>query len=88
MSRVFTISITYNDISYTALLSISGARDLKSSVKVNSNENKVEIIMPNGRLFFSIPELVKQLIRARNDRNDPRLHITENITLQLLHVSA
>ena len=87
MAKVFNILINHKGNSYTALLSMRGNQEVHPTVKVNNSEQKVEIIFANGSLTFSIPELIKQLLKIKNSSDEGRLYITENISLELLNVS-
>lgn len=87
MANVFNILINHKGDLYTALLSFKGNQDVEPVVKVNHHEEKIEIRLPNGRLIFSIPEIIKQLKRAKDHSEEGKLFITENISLQLLNVT-
>jgi hypothetical protein len=86
MSRIFNILITHRGNSYPALLTIAGEAQENASVRVITGEEKIEIVVGNGSLTFSTAEVVKQLLKAMKS-SDPEqvMHITRNISLQLLN---
>jgi hypothetical protein len=85
MSRIFNISFDHKGHSYAALVSVSGEKDT-GRINITTYDDKIRLILPNGTLVFSISDLLQLLVKQR--QSDPRneiVHITENITLQLMN---
>jgi hypothetical protein len=88
MARIFNICFNYKDKPYTALIFISGKQENDHYVKVTTYEENIQIILPRGRLIFPISEVMQRLLVAlQNDSPEHTLHITENITIQLMNTA-
>lgn len=83
MARVFHICFQHKGKSYSALVSVNGKDD--PSVKVFANHDSIEIHLPTGRLIFSIADVLQRL-HALPEKSSANavLHVTQNISLQLL----
>lgn len=85
MARVFNICFQHKEISYTALVSVDGKED--SSINVIANRESIEIHLPTGRLIFSIADVLQRLYASSESGSEhAKLHVTQNISLQLLSV--
>ncbi|HEU4470260.1 MAG TPA: hypothetical protein VFR58_04185 [Flavisolibacter sp.] len=85
MARVFNICFTHEGKSYTALVFVSGREENNSSVKVTSNEDSIQVVLPSGRLIFPIAEVLKQVMASQKKGvENSMLYITEHISLQIL----
>jgi hypothetical protein len=85
MARVFNILLNHKGYSYTALLTVLGDQDETSKVRVNTSEEKIQVLLPTGTLSFSVPEVIKHLARTEKTSSEKGvLHITNSIFLQLL----
>ncbi|MGE5521325.1 MAG: hypothetical protein ACM3VS_15480 [Candidatus Dadabacteria bacterium] len=85
MARVFNLLLNHKGTSFTALLTVRGDTQETSKVRVNTSEEKIQILLPTGTLSFSIPEVIKHLIPTEKSVNEKGvLHITNTISLQLL----
>lgn len=84
MARVFNICFQYEGKSYTALVSLNGKEE--SSVNVTCNSDTIQIILPTGRLIFSIADVLQRLyVTADKDSLNTSFYVTPNISLQLLN---
>lgn len=84
MSRVFNICFTHKDRPYTALVSVSGSQN--DSVRVISNNDNIQIVLPTGRLSFSIADVLQRAYASfENGSKNSIVYITENIFLQLMN---
>jgi hypothetical protein len=88
MARIFNICFNYKDKPYTALIFISGKQENDSAVKVTTYGENIQIILPRGRLIFPIAEVMHRLlVSEQKGAPEPTLHITENITIQLMNTA-
>jgi hypothetical protein len=87
MSRVFDISFEYKGSFYTALICIVGEDDESAPIKVATWEGSIQIILPTGRLMFSIEDVVTRLAMKRQQTPNGSLFITRNISMQLLNLN-
>jgi hypothetical protein len=86
MARVFNICFQYKGSAYTALVSVAGNKPDDSKVNVTSNGETIQILLPSGRLIFSISDVVQRLYASnQKDSTNATLYITENISLQLMN---
>jgi hypothetical protein len=84
MARVFNICFQHKGKSYTALVSINGKED--SSVKVITNSDTIQILLPTGRLIFSIADVLQRMyVTSEQSSSNTTFHITPTISLQLLN---
>ena len=83
MARVFNICFQHKDKSYTALVSVNGKED--SSVKVTTNTDTIQILLPSGRLIFSINDVLQGMHITRDNSSSSSFFVTSNISLQLLN---
>jgi len=85
MARVFNICFQHKGKSYTALVSVNGKED--SSVKVTTNSDTIQILLPTGRLIFSIAEVLQRMYAGINTSSTANtiFHVTPTISLQLLN---
>ena len=81
MARVFNICFNHKGKSYSALVSINGKED--SSIKVTTTSDTIQILLPTGRLTFSIADVLQRMYATTNASNTV-FHVTPNISLQLL----
>ena len=85
MARVFNIYFHHKGASYSALVTVSGNCENNTRVTVTSNEDAIRIILPSGSLVIPIAELLQRLISYRqHDNGNATVHITNNISMQLL----
>lgn len=84
MGRVFNIRFQDKGKTYTALVSVNGKDDAR--VNVITNHDSIEIILPTGRLIFSISEVLYRLY-ASTDKMvaSSSFYVTPNISLQLMN---
>lgn len=85
MSRIFNVLIAHKGKSYPALLTIAGDEKENTQVRIITNEERIQIILPNGSLSFSTSDVLKQLSAKRSNESNDILYVTENISLQLLN---
>lgn len=83
MARVFNICFNHKGKSYSALVSINGKED--SSVKVTTNSDNIQILLPTGSLTFSIADVLQRSHVTKDKNASSIFHITPNISLQLLN---
>jgi len=83
MGRVFNICFQHNDKTYSALVSINGKED--TSVKVATNSDTIQIILPTGRLIFTIADVLQRMHVTTNNSGSDTFYVTPNISLQLLN---
>lgn len=86
MARVFNICFDHKGKSYTALVSVNGNED--SSVKVTTNTDTIQILLPTGRLIFSIADVLQRMYAGMNTTSSSSntiFHVTPTISLQLLN---
>lgn len=83
MGRVFNISFQYNDKSYSALVSVNGKED--NSVKVTTNSDTIQILLPTGRLIFTIADVLQRMHVTTDKSGSDTFYVTPNISLQLLN---
>lgn len=81
MARVFNICFKHKGKSYSALVSVNGKED--SSIKVITNNETIQILLPTGILTFSIADVLERMYTAMKTVNTT-LYVTPNISLQLL----
>jgi hypothetical protein len=86
LARIFNICFHHKEQSYSALVTV---RDGESdTLKVSTADDQIQIILPNGSLKFSIPELLSRLFSSRGDDQEEHLiQITPSISLRLLNMS-
>jgi hypothetical protein len=82
MARVFNICFQHKGKSYTALVSVCGKED--NSVKVTTNSNSIQVLLPTGNLIFSISDVLQRLYAGKNSPNNT-FYVTPTISLQLLN---
>jgi hypothetical protein len=85
MARVFNVCFEHQKKSYTALVSISGNHEDNSSVRVTTNNETIQILLPSGRLVFSISDVVQRILTLPHSDKNVTLYITDHISLQLLN---
>ena len=84
MGRVFNICFQHKNKSYTALVSVNGKED--TSIKVTTNSDSIQILLPTGRLIFSITDVLQRMYAvAKKTPSNTTFYITPNISLQLLN---
>lgn len=84
MARVFNICFNHKGKSYTALVSVNGKED--PSVKVTTNSDTIQILLPTGRLIFSIADVLQRMYATVNtSSSNATFYVTPNISLQLLN---
>jgi hypothetical protein len=84
MARVFNICFDHKGKSYSALVSVSGKED--ASVKVTTNNEIIQILLPTGRLMFSISDVLQRMYATVNTPSSNTIfYVTPNISLQLLN---
>jgi hypothetical protein len=84
MAHVFNICFQHKGRSYTALVSVKGKED--SSVKVTSNSDSIQILLPTGRLIFSISDVLQRLYASLDKgSSNTTFYVTPNISLQLMN---
>lgn len=84
MARVFNICFKHNEKPYTALVSVNGKDD--SSVKVTINNDSIQILLPTGRLIFSIADVLQKMyVNPDKTSANTVFYVTPNISLQLLN---
>jgi len=84
MARVFNICFNHKGKSYTALVSINGTED--SSIKVTTNSDTIQIILPTGQLIFSIADVLQRLYTGPSKTfSNSTFYVTPNISLQLMN---
>lgn len=84
MARVFNICFNHKGKSYSALVSVNGTED--SSIKVTTTSDTIQILLPTGRLIFSITDVLQRMYSAKNSTSSNTVfHVTPNISLQLLN---
>lgn len=83
MARVFNICFHYKEKSYTALVSVNGKEN--STVKVTTNSDSIQILLPTGRLIFSISDVLQRLYAQDKNSSNSTFYVTPNISLQLLN---
>lgn len=84
MARVFNICFNHKGKSYTALVSINGKED--SSIKVTTNSDSIQILLPTGQLTFSISDVLQRLYIGSNKAfSNSTFYVTPNISLQLMN---
>lgn len=83
MARVFHICFHHKGKSFSALVSVNGKDD--SSVRVTTNNEFIQIVLPTGKLSFAIADVLHRLYASpENKSKDATLYITENISMQLI----
>lgn len=85
MARVFNICFDHKGKSYTALVSVNGKED--SAIKVTTNTDTIQILLPTGRLIFSIADVLQRMYAGLNSTSSSNttFYVTPNISLQLLN---
>jgi hypothetical protein len=87
MARVFNICFDHKGKSYTALVSVNGKED--SAIKVTANTDTIQILLPTGRLIFSIADVLQRMYAGLNSTSssssNTTFYVTPNISLQLLN---
>jgi hypothetical protein len=83
MARVFNICFNHKGKLYSALVSVNGKED--SSIKVTTNNDNIEILLPTGSLTFSIADVLQRMYAATNKTSNASFYVTPNISLQLLN---
>ena len=84
MARVFNICFKHNEKPYTALVSVNGKDD--SSVKVSITNDSIQILLPTGRLMFSIADVLQKMyVNPDQSSSHAVFYVTPNISLQLLN---
>ena len=84
MARVFNICFDHKGKSYTALVSVSGKED--TPVKVTTNNETIQVLLPTGRLMFSISDVLQRMYATVNTSSSNTIfHVTPHISLQLLN---
>jgi hypothetical protein len=83
MARVFNICFDHKGKSYTALVSVNGKED--NSVKVTTNSETIQILLPTGQLTFSIADVLQRMYATVNTSSNTTFYVTPNISLQLLN---
>ena len=84
MARVFNICFHHKGKSYTALVSINGKED--PSVKVTTNSDTIQILLPTGSLIFSIADVLQRLYASLDKGSgNATFYVTPTISLQLLN---
>ena len=84
MGRVFNICFEHKNKSYTALVSVNGKED--TSIKVTTNSDSIQILLPTGRLIFSITDVLQRMYAGPTTSSSNTIfHVTPNISLQLLN---
>jgi hypothetical protein len=58
-----------------------------NSIKVTTNSETIQILLPSGRLIFSIADVLQRIYAGLNSTssNNTNFYITPNISLQLLN---
>ena len=86
MARVFNICFQHKGKSYTALVSINGKED--PSVKVTTNSDTIQILLPTGSLIFSIADVLQRLYASLDKgSSNATFYVTPTISLQLLNTN-
>ncbi len=83
MARVFNICFSHKEKAYTALVSIAGNDD--TSIKVTTSNDQIHINLPTGRLSIAVADVLQRMYAAVNKSSNAILHVTPNISLQLLN---
>jgi len=83
MARVVNICFNHKGKSYTALVSINGSED--SSIKVTTNNDVIQILLPTGQLIFSIADVLQRLYIGPSKNSHSTFYVTPNISLQLMN---
>ena len=84
MARVFNICFNHKGKTYTALVSVNGKED--SSVNVTTNSETIQILLPTGRLIFSIADVLQRMYAGINAASsNTTFYVTPNISLQLMN---
>jgi hypothetical protein len=84
MGRVFNICFQHKGKSYTALVSVNGKED--SSVTVTTNSDSIQILLPTGRLIFSIADVLQRLYASLDKGSaNASFYVTPTISLQLMN---
>jgi hypothetical protein len=83
MARVFNICFNHKGKSYSALVSVNGKED--SSIRVTTNKDNIEILLPTGNLTFSIADVLQRMYATMNKDSNAAIYVTPNISLQLLN---
>ncbi len=83
MGRIFNICFEHKDKTYSALVSVNGKED--ASVKVATNSDTIQIILPTGRLIFTIADVLQRIHVTTNNSRSDTFYVTPNISLQLLN---
>jgi hypothetical protein len=83
MARVFNICFTHKGNSYSALVSVNGKDD--SSIKVTTNNDSIQILLPTGNLSFSIADVLQRIYVTSKASSNATFYVTPNISLQLLN---
>lgn len=84
MARVFNICFDYQGKSYTALVCINGTED--PSVKVTTTSDTIQILLPTGRLIFSVVDVLQRMyVTADKNSSNSVFYVTPSISLQLLN---
>jgi hypothetical protein len=84
MAHVFNICFQHKGKSYTALVSINGKED--SPVKVATNSDSIQILLPTGQLIFSIADVLQRLYAVVDKSSaNATFYVTPTISLQLMN---
>ena len=83
MARIFNICFRHKEKSYTALVSVNGKED--PSIKVITNNDNIQILLPTGSLSFSIADVLQRMYASLNETSNTTFYVTPNISLQLLN---
>ncbi len=83
MGRIFNICFEHKNKSYSALVSVNGKAD--ASVKVATNSDTIQIILPTGQLIFTIADVLQRMHVTTNNSGSDTFYVTPNISLQLLN---
>jgi hypothetical protein len=86
MARVFNICFDHKGKTYTALVSVSGKEDF--SVNVTANSETIQILLPTGRLIFSIADVLQRMyVTTESGSSNSIFYVTPNISLQLMNTA-
>lgn len=83
MARVFNICFSHKEKTYSALVSINGDDD--ASIRVTTGNDRINIMLPTGRLSISVADVLQRMYAPVNESGNTIFHVTPNISLQLLN---
>ncbi|MGZ3845878.1 MAG: hypothetical protein ACXVLT_03315 [Flavisolibacter sp.] len=83
MARIFNICFDHKEKTYSALVSVNG--DDETPIQVTTGNDQIHIMLPTGRLSISVSDVLQRMYATVNNSANTTVHVTPNISLQLLN---